>query len=219
MDITWLGHAGFRIRSGNTALLMDPFSSDLGLNIPPQHAQANVLTISGHDPLHSTPPNTGGESSPFVIDGPGEYEAAGFRIKGVRTSRYAEPDAGPEWNTIYIVDIEGILLCHLGNPSQLLTTKQIEELASPHVLLLPVGSPTGLSSADAVELVNAISPKIVVPMLYAHAGNKADLRELAPFLQELGVKEPASQARLTVTRGALPEEAQVETLKPAGVLL
>ncbi len=220
MDITWLGHAAFRVRSGNAALLMDPFSDALGLAISPQHAQADVVTISGPDPLSQPLGRVREPGGPFVVDGPGEYEAGGFRIKGVRTSRHAgQDDAGPAWNTIYVVDIEGMLVCHLGDPDQLLTAKQIEELASPHVLLLPVGRRNGLSPADAVELVNAIAPKIVVPMLFAHPGNRADLRELGPFLQELGAKDAAPRQRLAVTRANLPEETQLEILQPAGVLL
>ena len=92
MDITWLGHAAFRVRSGNAALLMDPFSDALGLAIPPQHAQADVVTVSGPDPLSQPQRRVRGPGDPFVVDGPGEYEAGGFRIKGVRTSRHAGQD-------------------------------------------------------------------------------------------------------------------------------
>ena len=48
MDITWLGHAGVRIKSGSTALIMDPFPDSLGLRLPPQQSQANVVTIFLH---------------------------------------------------------------------------------------------------------------------------------------------------------------------------
>lgn len=218
MEITWLGHASVRIRSGQTSLVMDPFSDGIGLRIPPQLAQANVVTISANEAGVSGVSALGDEPAPIVINGPGEYEAAGFRIKGIRTPRYAA-DGATAWNTAYVVELEGMTLSHLGDPGRLLSAREIEEIASPHVLVLAVGSKTGFSPADAVEMVNSISPRIVIPVLYAHSGNTADLRELAPFLSELGVKQPDTQSRLTVNRANLPEELRVSVLEPAAVLI
>ena len=220
MDITWLGHASVRVRSGQTSLVMDPFSDIIGLKIPPQMAQANVVTISADDPEVSGTDALAEDPVPIVINGPGEYEAAGLRIKGIRTPRYAA-EGVTVWNTSYVVELEGIVLCNLGNPGRLLSSREVEELASPHILIIPVGSKTGFSAADAVEMVNSISPKIVVPVLYAHHGNRADLRELAPFLSELGAKPTTEpQNRLTITRANMPvEELQISVLQPASVLI
>ena len=70
-----------------------------------------------------------------------------------------------------------------------------------------------------MELVSSISPRIVVPMLFAHPGNKASLRELKPFLAELGEKAPEAVSRLTVTRATLPEETKLSLLQPAASTL
>ncbi|MDA0798262.1 MAG: MBL fold metallo-hydrolase [Chloroflexi bacterium] len=218
MEITWLGHNAVRIKSGQSVLVMDPYTDASGLKLPPQLAQANVVTVSGADPDFSAVANITGDQPPTVINGPGEYEASSFRIKGIRTPAYAE---GGEiaWNTVYAIELEGMILSHLGNPGRLLTNREIEELGSPHVLLLAIGSKNGLSGEDTVEMVNAIGPKIVIPVLYAHAGNKADLRELAPFLKELGATPEATQNRTTITRATLPEETTVVVLAPANVLI
>ena len=218
MELTWLGHAAVRIRSGAATLVMDPYPEELGLRIPPQQAQASVVTISSDDPHHAAIQALEADPAPVVINGPGEYEAGGMRIKGIRTSRYAV-QGPPAWNTVYVVEVENMVLCHLGDPDRLLTAREIEELSSPHVLMLPVGSRNGLSAADAVEMVNAIAPRLVVPILFAHPGSKAELREIGPFLQELGAKRPEQQTRLSVTRATLPEETEVGLLQAAGVLL
>ncbi len=219
MDLYWIGHACFRLRSGNSSLLMDPFPTELGLRVPPQHGAASVVTVSGGPSDPSVVRPTQGEKPPVVLTGPGEYEAAGWHIKGVRTPRAGTVDDAPLWNTMFIIEAEGVSVCHLGDPARLLTSREAEDLASPHVLLLPVGSKAGLTVTDAVEIVNLVSPRIVVPMLFAHPGNKADLRELGPFLQELGVKEPEPQARLSPSRSSMPEEAQVVVLQPLATLL
>ena len=169
-------------------------------------------------PYHSAAHVATADDKVIVIDGPGEYEASGIRIKGIRTSRYI-PDGPPARNTVYTFETEGIVVCHLGDPDRLLTAREIEELGSPHVLILPVGSRNGLSAADAVELVNAIAPRIIVPVMFAHPGNRVELREIGPFLQELGAKQPEQVSRLTMTRATLPEEAQVSMLQPAAGLI
>ena len=175
MEITWLGHNAVRIKSGQSVLIMDPYSDASGLKVPPQLAQANVVTVSGEDPDFSATSTISGDQPPTLINGPGEYEASNFRIKGIRTPAFAE---GGEiaWNTVYSIELEGMIVSHLGNPGRLLTNREIEDLGSPHVLILPVGSKVGLSTEDSVEMVNAISPKVVIPVLYAHSGNSAELR-------------------------------------------
>lgn len=218
MEITWLGHNAVRIKSGQSSLVMDPYSEASGLKLPPQLTQANVVTISGADPDFSAAGSITGDLPPTVIDGPGEYEASNLRIKGIRTPAYAE---GGEiaWNTVFSVELEGLVVSHLGNPGRLLTNREIEDLGSPHVLILGVGSKLGLTSEDAVEMVNAISPKVIIPVLYAHPGNTADLRELAQFTKDLGVNPEAPQNRASITRANLPEETTVMVLAPASVLL
>ncbi|MCH8200191.1 MAG: MBL fold metallo-hydrolase [Chloroflexi bacterium] len=231
MELTWLGHAAFRVRIGSTALIMDPFGPGLGLAIPPAQAQADVVTLSSDAAHHAAVSIVSGDKPPVVFSDPGEYEAVGLQMRGIRTTRNAgngdgngdgdgETEDRPQaWNTIFVVEAEGIVLCHLGDPERQLSDRQIEELGSPHVLLLPVGSPTGLSADAAVELVSSISPRIVVPMLFAHPGNKAGLRELKPFLAELGEKAPEAVSRLTVTRATLPEETKLSLLQPAASVL
>lgn len=219
MDITWVGHAAFQIRSGNAALLMDPFGEELGLRVPPQQSRANLVTVSNDSGNHNASDVATGDAKPVILDGPGEYEVSGLHLRGIRTSRYTPEGAPQAWNTVFVIEVEGMLLCHLGDPDRLLTAREVEELGSPHVLLLPVGSKQGLTTADAVEVVNSISPRIVVPMLFAHPGNKTDLRELGPFLQELGAKAPERQNRLTVTRANLPEETTVALLQPSGTMI
>ena len=156
------------------------------------------------------------EPAPRVLSDPGEYEVSGLNIKGIRTRLGSVDDEDEQaWNTAFCLDAEGLVVCHLGNPGARLSDRQIEELSSPHVLIVPVGSPDGLSVPDAVDLVNIVSPRIIVPMLYAHEGNRAKLGELAPFLKDLGAARPEPQSRLTLTRSTLPEETEVALLVPS----
>ena len=217
MDITWLGHAAVRVRGAGAALIADPFPPEAGLRIPPAQARADVITLSSDDPLHAATGEVDGAR--VVLDGPGEYEASGMHVRGVRTARRTPEGEPQRWNTMYTAEIDGLTFCHLGNPAGLLSKRELDELGAPHIVAVPAGSVTGLSAADAAEIVQALSPKIILPVLYAHAGNRHQLRELRSFLSELGARPPEPQARLSVTRATLPEETQVVALSAAGVLL
>ncbi len=120
---------------------------------------------------------------------------------------------------MFSVEAEGLTLAHLGGLRSPLSTRQVEELSSRRVLLVPVGGHGALSPTEAVELVNTIEPRIAVPMMFAHPGNKLELEPLTRFMQELGTKEPDPLPKLSVTRSSLPTEMQVVVLQPAGTLL
>jgi len=217
VEITWIGHASIRLRSGNRSLVSDPFPPSLGLNFPPANAQSDVLTLSSTDPMHSAQEVING--NPVVFEGPGEYEASGMHIRGIRTTRRTPEDVPQLWNTIYVIETEGLALCHLGNPEMLLTNKEIDDLGSIDILVLPVGSDTGISAGDCVEIINSVSPRIIIPVLYAHSGNKSSARPIESFVQEYGGKLPESQARFTITKSNMPEEITLVTLQPLGTLL
>ena len=217
MDIVWLGHSAVRIRSGNTALIMDPYPPQEGMRIPTALASASVVTVSGGDPMHSAAHLLDADPAPLVIDGPGEYQASRLNIRGVRTKRGAEDAPEPLWNTVYSVEVEGMMVCHLGTPSTVLTDDQTEELSSPQVLIVPAGARDGLPLPDLVEMVNTISPRVVVPVMHGRSGEEHRLNEIGPFLQAMGASAPEPQSRLTLTRSTMPQELQVVLLQPVGV--
>lgn len=215
MDITWVGHAAFRVRNSQAQLFMDPFDSSLGIKIPTALATADLVTTSNLSKEHGYISAITGSPAPVVLSQPGEYEISGLNLKGIRTKKGNEESEQEDWNTIFTLEMDGVSVCHLGNPGGRLTGKQIEELSSPQVLILPVGSKDGISSLDAVDLVNNISPKIIIPMMYAHEGNKSDLGPLSTFLQEVGLAKPEPVNRVTITKTSLPEEPTLVILTPA----
>ncbi|MBC7238066.1 MAG: MBL fold metallo-hydrolase, partial [Chloroflexi bacterium] len=153
-----------------------------------------------------------------VIYGPGEYEVAGIFITGVRT--YHDDKQGQERgvNTVYVVEFDDLILCHLGALGHIPTQEQIEELgelADIDVLLVPVGGRTVLTGARAAEVVALLEPRIVIPMHYKVLGLHTEGETASRFLREMAIEQPQTVDVLRMTKTQLPEQTTVVLLDVA----
>ena len=204
MEITWLGGSAVRVRSGDAVVVM---GADDAL---PNDLAADIVTLSCGGP------RSVGDAR--VLSGPGEYEIAGFYISGLATALSAGDAEGTERriNTVFSLRAEDVSVCHLGAVAGALTPRQAQEIGQPDALVVEAGG-AGLPVAAAAQLVNQISPRIVVPVGYSAGDGEGDgLAPLSRLLGELGVTEAAEQARLSVTATNLPRDMRVVALKAAG---
>ncbi len=211
MDIVWLGHSCFQVRSGGTTLLTDPFGET------PQAIQdtppVDIVTISHWHPLHAGYQELPG--SPRVIRGPGEYETSNIYIRGIGTP-YRNPEDQRQINTVYLIEAEGLTLCHLGSLTEIPSSRQIEELGKADVLFVPVGGKDTINHKQAAEIINLISPRVAIPMHYRTNGADEQLEPLGSLLKEMGVKELEPVSKLSLTRSNLPQEIRLVALKKSG---
>lgn len=214
MDITPLGHSSFRIRGKAATLVTDPYDPrSLGLKFP-KHVEADLITVShGHEDHNSVSQI---EGTPFVIDGPGEYEVKGVGVVGISTFHDGEKGATRGRNTIYRIEIDGVSIVHLGDLGHTLATNEIDALDGVNILMVPVGGVYSLDPAQAVEVIGEIEPSIVIPMHYGRPELNqkvfGGLSPVAAFLKEIG-KEATPQPKLSTTKDKLPAEMQVVILE------
>ena len=208
MDLTWLGHACFRMRGREGVLLTDPPDPKSGHAIPKTEAQ--VVTISHEHPGHSSLRSVGGE--PVVLRGPGEYEVREVLVTGVGTFHDDEKGAARGRNTVFAIRLDDLVICHLGDLGHELPDTALERIGDVDIVLVPIsGGDLNLTAAKAAEVIHQLEPKVVVPMSYDPDAQKKD----SPFdrlLHELGVKELTPVPKLSVTRSSLPENVQVVAL-------
>jgi len=216
MDITWLGHACFRLRGRDVTILTDPYEGD-DWGYPPLSALANVVTVSNSHPHHAG--LSGIEGQPRVLRGPGEYDIGGALIWGVRT----EP--GPDSNcsrllknTACVIQLEDLTVCHLGDLAHApLSAEELTRIKDSDVLLVPVGGYCTINATQAAGIVSQVEPRIIVPMHYAtdETTGHVQLDDVARFCRELGASEVAPRNRLNVTASSLPSEPTVMLLERA----
>jgi len=216
--IVWAGQACFQIsvshsipangqaKDHQTNIVIDPFG-DIGLKMP--NFEADVLLVTHQHQDHNNTKSVKG--SPFLIDGPGEYEARGVFVQGIDSFHDDKEGRERGKNTIYTIEAEDMKFCHLGDLGQKeLTGEQLEKIGGIDVLMVPVGGIYTISSSEAAKVIGQIEPKIVIPMHYKLPGLKFDLDEVAKFLKAMGKNSIESQDKLTVKASSLPKEEEME---------
>jgi L-ascorbate metabolism protein UlaG (beta-lactamase superfamily) len=205
MDISWLGHSCFRIRGSHATIITDPYPPSLGYSLG--KPTARIVTVSHQHPGHSYVQGIGGEPKP--VSGPGEYEISGVLIIGIATFHDGEKGRKRGRNTVYLIEVDDIAVCHLGDLGHVLTAEQVEELGDVDVLLLPVGGVSTIDAPMAAEVVRQLEPKAVVPMHYKTEALSWELEPVDRFLKEIGVEQVVSQPKLSFTKSSLPASTQV----------
>lgn len=224
MQISWKGQACFSLvvqqAKEQVKLVIDPFApSFTGLHLPRLEADI-VLATHGHqdhnniEGVKSASPSNKGE--PFAITGPGEYEIKGVAVQGITSFHDEKQGSERGQNTLYVIEAEGMRLCHLGDIGQAeLTSEQISQIGNVDILFVPVGGVYTVEAKAAATIVHQIEPRLVVPMHYWLPGLKFKLEKVDGFLKEMGVKNAEPQSKLSVKLRDLPqEETKVVVLTP-----
>jgi L-ascorbate metabolism protein UlaG (beta-lactamase superfamily) len=209
-DIQYLGHSCFRLRGRDGVVLTDPYDRSIGLDIG--KPTAHIVTISHKHADHSNSAAVRPlREQVFTIDGPGEYEVGGILISGVRTFHDKNQGTDLGRNTVYVVHVDDVVFCHLGDLGHELTTQQIDEIGAIDVLFVPVGGGETIGPAEAASVISQLEPRIVIPMHYAPSDQTSFISDLAPldkFTHELGLKDYQAEEKLSITPSNLPAEGE-----------
>jgi L-ascorbate metabolism protein UlaG (beta-lactamase superfamily) len=208
MEIAWYGHACFRLRDKGATVVTDPYDQSIGYTLP--KIRADIVTVSHNHADHNYV--SGIKNAPKVVDGPGEYEIKGVFITGIATFHDRKKGAQRGRNTVFLLEFNGLTICHLGDLGHVPTQAQVEALSDVDVLLIPVGGVSTIGAPQAAEVISLLEPKIVIPMHYKTKALTLKLASVNRFLQEMGLKKLAAQESLKVTTSTLPEETQIVLL-------
>jgi L-ascorbate metabolism protein UlaG (beta-lactamase superfamily) len=208
VDITWLGLSCFRIRGSQAIIVTDPFPPGLGYNLG--KLTADIVTVSHPHPSHSYDQGINGEHR--LVKGPGEYEISGVLILGISTFHDSVKGQSRGKNTIYLMEIDGVNVLHLGDLGHALGDDQVEEIGNVDILLLPVGGVSTINAAMAAEVIRKLEPKVVIPMHYKTEKSNRDLEPVENFLKEMGQAQVEPRPKFTVSRSNLPLTTEVIVL-------
>ena len=207
MEVTWLGHSCFCIKGKEKVIVTDPCHQDL--DYPLNHLHADIVTISHFHPRHSCIESMA--DNPKQVKDPGEYEIGKVFVTGIATFHDDEKGERKGGNTVYVIEVDGISLCHLGDLGHHLSSHLLEEIGSIDVLFLPVGEISTIPVDIGVEIVKQLNPSIVIPMHYKTPAC-SDLEPVDKFLRRMGIHEAEPKAKLSLTQSSLPANMQIVVL-------
>jgi L-ascorbate metabolism protein UlaG (beta-lactamase superfamily) len=208
VDINWLGLSCFRIRGSQAVIITDPFPPDSGYTLGKQ--TADIVTVSHAHASHNYVQGVSGP--PRVVKGPGEYEISGVLVLGLTTYHDAVKGQSRGKNIIYVFEVDGVTICHLGDIGHVIDDKSLEAMGKVDILMLPVGGVTTITAAMAAETIRKIEPKIVLPMHYKTTGSKLELDPVDAFLKEMAQPVTEPKPKLNVNKNNLPLTMQVVVL-------
>jgi L-ascorbate metabolism protein UlaG (beta-lactamase superfamily) len=204
MEIIWLGHSCFLIRGKEKTIITDPYHPDFGYRLG--EPEADIVTVSHFHAGHNY--MAGVANEPTQIESPGEYEIGGTFITGIATFHDDRKGSLRGKNTIYIIEMDGITLCHLGDLGHPLNPNLIEEMGDIDILLIPVGEVSTIPIDTAAEIVRQLEPHAVIPMHYKTEAFTGDLSPVNRFLDKMRIRDLEAMPKLSVTSASLPSSTQ-----------
>lgn len=209
-EFKWFGHNCVRIRAKEATVICDPVDRITGYLIPKQNA--DIVTIShehqGHTNLNAIKPDF------QVVRGPGEYEMSDVFITGIRTYHDDKNGAERGYNTVYMIEVEGMVICHLGDLGHPLTNEQAESMSNIDVLLLPAGGGNVISALQAADIIGQLEPKVVIPIQYKTELGDSKLGDLADFCKVIGVQPTAAEEKIVLKSSDLTDVMRFVVLSP-----
>jgi L-ascorbate metabolism protein UlaG (beta-lactamase superfamily) len=174
MRIEWFGQSAFQLVADEAEVVIDPFG-DLG-NLRDRGMRFDYPGISGLSAdlvlvTHEHADHNGVETvqgSPTIIRSTaGKFEWPLGEVVAIASEhdQSAGTERGP--NTIFVFSLEGLRISHFGDFGQAkLRDEQATAIGPVDLLFIPIGGGPTIDSAAALEIVERLNPRWVVPMHY-----------------------------------------------------
>lgn len=209
--LTFVGHATFLIESAGGIRIATDYNDYVKPAVVP-----NIVTMNrAHNSHYTDSPEP---SIRHVLRGWGtaghavthDLELGDVRVRNVVTN-IRDFGGGTQMfaNSIFIFEIAGLCIAHLGHLHHPLTPKHIEQIGQIDIALVPVDGSYTLDLPGMVDVIRALRARIVIPMHYfsTHGLNR--------FLEQAGSDFPVKRSatpELIASKAALPLQTEILVL-------
>ena len=202
MKITYLGHSCF-LFEGNAGVkvLVDPYTR-VGYELPKGLTAELVLTSHGHFDHNYVQAIAG---TPIVLNKAGKYSVAGVEVEGFDSWHDPKQGALRGNNVIFHFTIDGIRFCHFGDLGEAYSEDVARKLAGADVWLISVGGTYTIDAVQALEYMEKLSPRVVIPMHYLPADGALDIAPIENFLSKIVAERviPCMEGEFTLSEADL----------------
>ncbi|MBB3934200.1 MBL fold metallo-hydrolase [Aureimonas phyllosphaerae] len=220
MKITFYAHASFRLEADGLAVVTDPYTPGPGQSgFDPIDEPADiVLMSSATDRFHSDPSHVLGE--PVVVNTL-ELPSEGTVVKGLAVRAFptyesltfdfrAASNRDPDANALYLFELGGIRVLHMGDVGNPIADDQLDALAGQVDLLLALtGEHATIALDDLDRAIERIRPGAIIPMHYYSARGVLAIEPVERFLDRFpsGRVHRVGASSMELTRDMLRPEA------------
>ena len=210
--LTFVGHSTWLIESAAGATIATDYNDYVRPQVVPDIATMN----RAHTTHYSNFPDPGIK---HVLQGWNPDGAArpkhdltysDVRVRNVATNiRDWCGGAIPYGNSIFIFEIAGLCIGHLGHLHHTLTEQQIGQIGQLDVVLVPVDGSYTMDVAGMVEVLRSLRARLILPM---HYFNPYTLERFLERIRGDFPVEMAEAASIVVSQATLPAEPKVLVL-------
>jgi L-ascorbate metabolism protein UlaG (beta-lactamase superfamily) len=207
VELDFLGHASFLIESPGGVTAVTDYNGYIRPDVTP-----DIVTMNH---AHSTHYTDSLDPAIKVVlrgwdngSGVPDYDVTfgDMRVHNVPTNIRAGDGTEFAGNSIFVFDVADLCIAHLGHLHHTLTPQHLAQLGPVDVLLTPVDGTWTLGHDDMMQVIDAISPALIVPMHYFSG------RSLDAFIAGTQGRYPVrrNQGSSTVlTRATLPRHTEI----------
>jgi len=209
MLIRWHGHSCFEIGGDNGVTLVTDPHDGKSIGIRPPAVQAGIVLMS-HDHFdHNCERIVQGTDRRSVTKA-GSHNIKGIPILGVQSWHDQEEGKKRGQNIMFKFEVDGLVLCHLGDLGQVLDEEQVRKLGEIDILFIPVGGTFTLDADMAWKVVKMLKPRIVVPMHFRVGGLSLSIAPVDGFLEKAGKDSVVKVGNeVELAREDLPDEQEI----------
>jgi L-ascorbate metabolism protein UlaG (beta-lactamase superfamily) len=204
VELTYLGHSSFLIVSPGGASAVTDYNGVHRAPITP-----DIVTMNNAHSTHFT--DTVEPGVKHVLRGWPTDDATmavhdvtylDMRVRNVPTNaRDWGGGVRVAGNSIFVFEVAGLCIAHLGHLHHRLEPLHLAELGSIDVLLVPVDGSYTLAQPLIAEVIEQVQPKLVIPM---HVFSEQRLAQFLALIEERYPVEWSAGATTVLSREALP---------------
>jgi hypothetical protein len=187
-------------------LIFDPFK---GIELPEPDAKAEIVLCSHSHSDHNNAAAVSHKRSITLEGFTGTARISDISVKGIATFHDEVQGGKRGKNSIYLVGLDGLSFCHLGDLGHKLSASQANEIGPVDVLFLPVGGFYTIGPKQARMVMKSLKPKVTVPMHYKLPGMSDAFNQLSTaedFIRKEDNVKRLKSPSFTVSREHLPKK-------------
>lgn len=217
MKIKYLGHAAFKVTSANgTRIIFDPYESGSfggAIGYGKITEEADVVVTSHDHGDHNYTKDIKGNFK--LINKEGAHDARDVKFNEIPS--FHDTSSGKERgsNLISIVSIDGMTLAHMGDIGHDLDAATLQKIGKVDIMLIPVGGFFTVDADAASKIMNALSPKITIPMHFKTDKCSFPIGTVDTFTKGKKNAKSAEGSEIEIEKDALPAQPEIIVLKCA----